>query len=407
MSKTTSEVLLLRSENLIDESITEYEYHDVLPYANSTFNNDDEVRFPLHQRDIYTLPAESQLFIEGTIKKAVDGTLDPPKEVKLSKNGVNFLFSDIRYELEGKCISQLSHVGVTSLMKGLISFNHGQSVKLQNAGWHETLAKTYFNYCIPLKILLGFMEDYTKILLNSKQELVIILARTYKNLYMVDEEKNDVAIKITGLKWRMPILKIADAQKLELSKLIQKNIPIQIAFRNWSIYEYSHLPNDSRILYWPIRISPNLEKPRFVIVGFQTNRKDNIFKDASVFDHCKIRNVKLYLGTACYPYTSLNVDFEKNKTSVLYENFACFRKSYYGDEKEECIISPDIFNEKCPLWVIDCSRQCESIKNGTVSIKLEIEGASNFPANTTAYCLILNDTVIEYTPFNGYVKILG
>ena len=51
-----------------------------------------------------------------------------------------------------------------------------------------------------------------------------------------------------------------------------------------------------------------------------------------------------------------------------------------------------------------CSRQIESIKNGTVDVRIEFEFKENVPANTTAYCLILHDRVVEYNPLTNVVR---
>ncbi|KYM85939.1 hypothetical protein ALC53_04348 [Atta colombica] len=46
--------------------------------------------------------------------------------------------------------------------------------------------------------------------------------------------------------------------------------------------------------------------------------------------------------------------------------------------------------------IIDCSRQNELVKNGTVDVRLDFEYKKNVPANTTAYCFIIHDRVIQY-----------
>jgi len=57
-----------------------------------------------------------------------------------------------------------------------------------------------------------------------------------------------------------------------------------------------------------VKTSPALEKPRFVILGFQTNRQNKKNQKASQFDHAKFRDVKLYFNSQCYPYANLNLD---------------------------------------------------------------------------------------------------
>ena len=57
-----------------------------------------------------------------------------------------------------------------------------------------------------------------------------------------------------------------------------------------------------------------------------------------------------------------------------------------------------------PLVVIDCSRQNESIKSATVDVRIEFDCKENVPHNTTAYCLIIHDRVIEYNPLTNVVR---
>ena len=42
----------------------------------------------------------------------------------------------------------------------------------------------------------------------------------------------------------------------------------------------------------------------------------------------------------------------------------------------------------------------------TVDVRLEFEANDDFPAATSAFCLILHDRVIQYKPINGEIKKL-
>jgi hypothetical protein len=80
-------------------------------------------------------------------------------------NGILDLFSDIRLEVNGRTIDTNIKPGLTSTMKGIVSFNASESLKYQNAGWFPTSDSKIaengkFNACIPLKMIFGFAEDY-------------------------------------------------------------------------------------------------------------------------------------------------------------------------------------------------------------------------------------------------------
>ncbi|CAK1593120.1 unnamed protein product [Parnassius mnemosyne] len=61
------------------------------------------------------------------------------------------------------------------------------------------------------------------------------------------------------------------------------------------------------------------------------------------------------------------------------------------------------FRDVAPLFIIDCSRQHETLK-GSIDVRVEIETDQEIPDQTTAYCLIINDCIFEYKPLSNIVK---
>ena len=141
-----------------------------------------------------------------------------------------------------------------------------------------------------------------------------------------------------------------------------------------------------------------MEKPRYVIVGFQSDRKNNITKDMSQFDACDIKDIKVYLNSIYYPYDAL-----LSNTALFYDIYANFQTSYYRITGSPILNLTDYTN-KCPIYIIDCSKQNDSIKSGPVEVKLEIQTNKNFPTNTWGYCLIIHDCHYTYTPLTGDVR---
>ncbi|XP_063542734.1 uncharacterized protein LOC134751280 [Cydia strobilella] len=115
----------------------------------------------------------SQILVEGTVEK---GCL-------LVNNGAAFLFQDIRYELNGVEIDQARNCGITSTMKGLVSYTKEMDHSLQTAGWEVGAKKIHdkFTVTIPLSHILGFAEDYKKVIMNGKHELILNRASTDVN----------------------------------------------------------------------------------------------------------------------------------------------------------------------------------------------------------------------------------
>lgn len=389
---------MLDIENPVEynDIITGFEYHSHKPYASSTLNNNDEVRIAISQQDIITAPFESVLHISGKVEgKTAGATVD----VHLVNNAIAHLFEDIRYEISGIEIDRTKYLGVSSTIKNLLSITSGEQDSLKNACWFgpgkTLLVNGDFTFSVPLKLLLGFFEDYKRIIVNVKQELILLRSVTDKNA--VSTRATDLTLTISSLYWRVPHVTVSDAFRLKLLQRVEKDNIIHLPFRSWELHEYPTLPQTTR-QSWTIKTSSQLEKPRFVILAFQTDRRNSLTKDCSRFDTCNLTNVKLYLNSQYFPYDNVHGDI-----SLFYDMFLRFQSSYYG--RSSCpVVDLDTFKDKTPLYVIDCSNQNDSIKVGPVDVRLEFEASQNFPEKTTAYCLLLHDAYYTYTLLSGDVK---
>lgn len=380
---------------VLDESIRRVEIHAHQPYVSTTFGNNDEIRIPIQQQDLYVVPHESWIYVEGAFTKGEDGAL--------TNNAISYLFDELRYEINGVEVDRVKNVGITSTLKMVVSLTESEMKALENAMCTSSGDKIAdvgnFSACLPLKLLLGFAEDYAKLVMNVRHELVLTRSKNDTNAFTGGAT---TAINLTKVQWMVPYVYPSDLERLRLLKIVETDHPLTMCFRSWELYEYPLLPQTTKQT-WPVKTTTQLEKPRYVIVAFQTDRKSQLNKDASKFDHCNLTNIKLYLNSDCYPYDNLNLNFTTNKYALLYGMYEKFQNSYYG-KLNEPLYGVKKFKEQAPVVVIDASKQMETLKSGPVDVRLEFESSANFPANTTAYCLILHDRVVEYTPSNGNVK---
>lgn len=395
--------LNIANKPIFDDSVSKYEIHNYAPF-NENYDNNDTITISIQQQNLNVLPSESFLYIEGNIVSAGD--------VKLVNNSACFLFEEIRYELNGVEIDKTRKVGFSSTLKNFISLNSSENLMLKNASWSLNgidITNGEFNFCIPLKNVLGFCEDYKKIILNAKHDLILTRAKTDSNFYIAVENEaanvkvvQKIAVDLRKVQWRMPHVTVSNEEKLALYKTINKGDSINLTFRSWDMHIYPSLPKATQHI-WTVKTSTQLEKPRFIVFALQTNRDDAPLKNPSKFDHCELRNVKVFLNSTSYPYEPLNLKFATDRYSVLYQMYANFQRSYYGRENSP-ILSPNDFKEYGPIVVIDCLHQDEIIKTGPIDLKIEFETESNVPEKTTAYCLLLHDKIIDYNMFTNEVR---
>lgn len=409
----SDEILNLRGSIGVEDSITGIQHHAYNPYTIS-YNNNDEIRIVIQQQDLYVLPHESYIYIEGRVQVAPPIAAEAGQQavVRAPPNFVNnaaaFLFDEIRYELNGFAIDSCKNVGITSTLKGYVSYLPQNMNRLKIAGWNKesntSAAAGYLNFCIPLKHIFGFVEDHRNIILNAKHELILLRSRSDLNCFV---GANDISsITIDKIQWRIPHVSVSDSEKLKLLKVLDRHQSIQICYRTWEIYEYTVVPNTNKHI-WSVKASSQLNTPRYILLAFQTNRNNLITADKSRFDHCTLNELKVYLNSENYPYENLNVNFAQNRYAILYDMYCRFQETYYHDRAPHSavpLLSFEEYANNAPIIVIDCSRQNESLKKSIIDIRIEFETRDQIPAQTAVYCLIIHDNIITYNPYTSIVN---
>lgn len=404
------EILNIYNANSVDDVITSIQHHAYNPYTNA-YNNNDEIRITIQHQDLYVLPHESYIYIEGRVVVAAvaDEALPEQKVIpNFVNNAAGFLFDEIRYELNGFPIDCCKNVGITSTLKGYASYVPHNMKRLEIAGWktesNQQATAGYINFCIPLRSIFGFAEDFRKILMNMKHELILLRSRTDVNCFV--GANNHSSIQINKIQWRIPHVSVSDVEKLKLLKVIDRQQPIPLQYRSWELYEYPTLPTTSNHI-WSVKASSSLNTPRYIIVAFQTNRHNRILADKSRYDHCNLSDLKVYLNSECYPYENLNVNFANNQYAVLYDMYCRFQETFYHDRASNTavpLLTYEEYSANAPIIVIDCSRQNETLKKSIVDIRIEFQTRENIAADTAAYCLIIHDNLVTYNPYSNIVN---
>ncbi|XP_075233785.1 uncharacterized protein LOC142331647 [Lycorma delicatula] len=195
---------------------------------------------------------------------------------------------------------------MTKVMKNALSMTNSLLTSAEIAGWISGGKNKVdldedgnFNLCVPLSMLLGFAEDYKKIIINNRQELVLRRFDSDVNTIRATVPNHKSRIELTDIVWVVPYLKAAPEYELELAKMRDQNKEVQMAFRAWDLHENTAVPQTNSFI-WNVTTLSQIDKPRYVIVGFQTDRKDKAVKDASEFDSCNVKNICVMINSNKY-----------------------------------------------------------------------------------------------------------
>lgn len=407
-----NDILNIGAPAAFDDSITKKDFYTYTPYTNS-LGESEEIRILIQNQDACLLPSESYLYIQfsAIATNYSDSTTDENR-IHFTHNWPSFLFSDARYELNGIEVDRIRNVGITSTMKlsaascpsNTTGYYHFNETFTGKSAEHKT--NIVYDVMIPLSIWFGFCDDYRKVILNSRHELILNRARSSLNCLcggLDTAGSTEVKIKISKLEWKMPHVTLADNVKSNMKSSLAKNKSLPIQHRTWDLYEYPQLPETANHI-WSVKTVSHLNKPRYVLVGFQQAKNEVKTANASKFNSLNISSVRLHMNSNVYPYHMHDVDIPNAKFAELYQAYSNIQTSYYNGSDCKNLFALDYKDfQSDVMFAFDTSRSDESIKHGSIDIRLEIKASRNLPAKTTAFCLIIYENEFTYSPLDGIV----
>src|SRR6266576_4592602 len=223
-----------------DQTIENFSLHTYKPFNSSNLSWNDEICIPVQNKNLVCLPHLSYLYISGKVVDGNDYTFD--------YNGLAHLFTSLSYELNGYVIDHVTNVGATSTLKAYLSSStieasYYKSIGLKHCDaynvWYNGTNKEIRIY-LPLKYLLGFFEDYNKIIINSTHELVLIRSKDDSNVFYPTKADltNVPKLILNEVSWKMPQLELSDATRIHFLNIIKQNKEIFLPFRTWDMYEF-------------------------------------------------------------------------------------------------------------------------------------------------------------------------
>ncbi len=146
------------------------------------------------------------------------------------------------------------------------------------------------------------------------------------------------------------------------------------------------------------RLSSTPEKPRWIILGFQTDENGNQEQNPAIFDHCNLTNAYVMLNSVRYPAVDYQINFSQQDFSRMYKQVSDFRHNYFGMDEliSNSNINPMDYKTLFPLFVFDVSKQSERLKDSITDITIKGQFSANVPAQTIAYALVISDRAIKF-----------
>ena len=155
---------------------------------------------------------------------------------------------------------------------------------------------------------------------------------------------------------------------------------------------------ESTSFTWRLSTKTSAEKPRFIIVAFQTANEGDHTKNPSNFDHVNLKNAYVTLNSDRYPAVDYNLSIANQKFSSVYCDAALFVAKFFGMEEfiTKSNITPSDYNTLYPLFIFDVSLQKEKLKSSVVDIQIKADFIENVPANPRLFALVISDKMLSF-----------
>jgi hypothetical protein len=443
---TTENEIMNDSLNILeqityDNSIESFNYTDYEPQSQMNLDQrGSSIQIAIQADDNYLIPSKSYLVIKGQlVRNDNNNPFGVNDQITLVNNAMMYLFSEVIYSVGGTIMERITKPGQVTSMLGYLSqpddYNTSSALKscwskdttihansskyvqspaiaagaiaagvvtpTENENYNQGFAtrrgllmsaepRGSFSFIIPFNHMFGF-GDYNKVIYNVKHSLT--LTRNSTDTLAIHRANGvaDGKINLTNITWRVPYITVETQMKMNLRNIIESKQTIPVAFPARTCE--SIIVPETHNFSWRANVSSGIEKPRWIIVGFQTAKNRTQEQNPAVFDNLNLTNAYVSLNGVRYPGNDTVNNFPLNDYSVLYEMFDNFKKEFYGFNSfvGGTQVNFATFKTLFPIIVFDVRHQSEKIKTGVVDMKLNFTFNDVVPADTTMYSIIISD----------------
>ena len=409
------DVLKVEGEVQEDNSIFSQQPFPFNPITGTQYNNAGIIQINIENQAEYFLPSQSWLQIDGRLLRANDRAYVAGTNVALINNAPMYCFSNIKYHLGGNEIESVNEPGQATTMMGLLKYERtspglnqcwtidsSTAAANTNTGFlkrRDFMLSSdptgHFSFTISLQHIFGFTEDYDKIVFGLRHSLQLNRKACSNDAIFAANNVEAGKIEFSKITWWVPRILPSPVESFRLTQLLNKDTTLQVGFCGRQCVTIS-MPVGTASYTWNLGVKS--ERPRFIVVSFQTAKGDNQQQNPALFDHCRVSRLKVLLNSTEYPAIDLPTNFTKNEYAGYYKAMADFKQSFYGVENivSGYSIDGDDYKNLFPLYVFDVSKQIEKLKSSVVDVSIKMDFDENVPNNTNAFALVISDKKLKF-----------
>ena len=286
---------------------------------------------------------DSYLEIEFVVSDDAGGVFANDANIRVVDYSMMALFSSVKLETSGgRTIEYIDHCHPSLLIYKLLDSTDDEyeSGFVRNQGNRDSQLKVdhiaaqrgHMNMMIKMSDLFGFVNDLEKIIYGLGLKLILKRNNNDRAVYRVNANPgavaNDSIIEIRHISWCVPSIDPSNDNRI----IVQKGLSIKNNV-DFSYYErktfYKNVPNATNFLF-DLGMESRMERPQYIIVGFENNNVCEQTHDASTFDIMNVTECYCKIGSEFYPEDRMNINYGTNNYNEAFKEIVSFIEDYNG-----------------------------------------------------------------------------
>ena len=360
----------------------------------------------LNREENHSNLRDSYLEIEFVVSDDAGGVFANDANIRLVNYGMMALFSSIKLETSGgRTIEYIDHSHPNLLMYKLLTstgdeyesgFVRNQGNRdSQLKGDHIAAQRGHMYMMIKMSDLFGFVNDLERIIYGLGFKLILKRNNNDRALYRVNANPgavaNDGHIEIRDISWSVPSIDPSNDNRIIVQKDLSKKNNVDFSYYERKTF-YKNVPNATNFLF-DLGMESGMERPQYIIVGFENNNVNEQIHDASTFDIMNVTEYYCKIGSEFYPEDRLNIIYGTNNYTEAFKKIVSFNKDYNGlPHNIKPYINHRTFKSSYRIYVIDTRYQRDHIGPEPIQLNFKFSAAV---ADAIFHALVLTKKVIS------------
>ena len=348
---------------------------------------------------------DSYLEIKFVVSDDAGGVFANDANIRLVNYGMMALFSSIELETSGgRTIEYIDHCHPNLLMYTLLTSTNDEyeSGFVRNQGNRDSQLKNdhiaaergHMHMMIKMSDLFGFINDLEKIIYGLGFKLILRRKNKDRALYRVNANPgavaNDGNIEIRDTSWCVPSIDPSNDNRIIVQKGLNEKNNVDFSYYERKTF-YKIVPNANFL--FDLGMETGMERPQYIIVGFENNNVNEQTHDASTFDVMNVTECFCKIGSEFYPEDRTNINYGTNNYNAAFKEIVSINRDYNGlPHNIKPYINHRTFKISYRKYVFDTRYQSYHICPQPIQLNFKFSAAV---ADVICHALVLTRKVIS------------